>query len=133
MIDDPPFIQLFGSGEETRDFMFVEDAVELISVCGTAASCEPFVVNGGTGLAIRVRDLASAVARALGRRTEVRFTGSPEREIPSIIAPILGERTLWGFAATGLSNGASPLGPIGLLATPLLSAGEREFHPESRW
>jgi UDP-glucose 4-epimerase len=82
VIDDPPFIQLFGSGEETRDFMFVEDAVELISVCGTAASCEPFVVNGGTGLAIRVRDLASAVARALGRRTEVRFTGVARKGDP---------------------------------------------------
>jgi UDP-glucose 4-epimerase len=82
VLDDPPFIQLFGSGEETRDFMFVEDAVELISVCGTAASCEPFVVNGGTGLAIRVRDLASAVARALGRRTEVRFTGVARKGDP---------------------------------------------------
>src|SRR6202011_562447 len=30
LIDNPPGIQLFGSGEETRDFVYVEDAVELV-------------------------------------------------------------------------------------------------------
>ena len=75
LTDDPPVIQLFGSGEETRDFVYVEDAVELISACGAAASCEPFIVNGGTGSATRVRDLASDVVRALGRHTNVQFSG----------------------------------------------------------
>ena len=46
LIGNPPVIQLFGSGEETRDFVYVEDAVELVSACAAAASCEPLVVNG---------------------------------------------------------------------------------------
>jgi UDP-glucose 4-epimerase len=75
LIDNPPVIQLFGSGEETRDFFHIADAVELVSACGAAASCEPLVVNGGTGSATRVRDLASAVVQALGRHAEVQFSG----------------------------------------------------------
>jgi UDP-glucose 4-epimerase len=75
LIDNPPAIQLYGSGEETRDFVYIEDAVELISACGIAASCEPLIVNGGTGSATRIRDLASAVVRVLGRRTSVQFSG----------------------------------------------------------
>ena len=75
LIDNPSVIQLFGSGEETRDFFHVADAVELVSACGAAASCEPLVVNGGTGSATRVRDLAGAVVHALGRHTEVQFSG----------------------------------------------------------
>ena len=75
LINNPPVIELFGSGEETRDFVYVEDAVELVSACGAAASCEPLIVNGGTGSSTRVRDLASAVVQALGRRTKVQFSG----------------------------------------------------------
>jgi UDP-glucose 4-epimerase len=82
LIDDPPVIQLSGSGEETRDFVYIEDAVELISACRVAASCEPLVVNGGTGSATRVRDLASAVVRALGRGTKVQFSGVTRKGDP---------------------------------------------------
>src|SRR6266851_1266968 len=46
----------------------------------------------------------------------------PEREIPCIIVPILAEPMPWGFAATGRSNGVSPLGPIGSLVTSPLAA-----------
>jgi len=82
LIDNPPVIQLFGSGEETRDFVYVEDAVELVSACGAAASCEPLVVNGGTGSATRVRDVANAVVRALGRSTKVQFSGVTRKGDP---------------------------------------------------
>jgi UDP-glucose 4-epimerase len=97
MIDDPPFIQLSGSGEETRDLIYIEDAVELISICGTAASCEPLVVNGGTGSAIRIRDLASTVARALGRRTEVRFSGVARKGDPEHYCADTGRADALGF------------------------------------
>jgi UDP-glucose 4-epimerase len=82
LIDNPPVIQLFGSGEETRDFFYVEDAVEWVSACGAAASCEPLIVNGGTGSATRVRDLANAIVRALGRRTNVQFSGVTRKGDP---------------------------------------------------
>jgi UDP-glucose 4-epimerase len=82
LIDNPPVIQLFGSGKETRDFVYIEDAVELVSACGAAASCEPLVVNGGTGSATRVRDVANAVVRALGRSTKVQFSGVTRKGDP---------------------------------------------------
>lgn len=97
LIDDPPVIQLFGSGEETRDFIYIEDAVELVSACGAAASCEPLIVNGGTGSATRVRDLASAVVRALGRRTEVRFSGVTRKGDPEHYCADIGRAGALGF------------------------------------
>src|SRR5216683_726673 len=69
----------------------------------------------------RPPEFATWRAPLCGRSGDARrcsFRASPEREIPSIIVPILAVQMPWGFAATGRSNKASPLGPIGLLVTP---------------
>jgi UDP-glucose 4-epimerase len=103
VIGNPPVIELFGTGEETRDYVFIEDAVELISVCSAAASRESLIVNGGTGSATRIRDLASAVVRVLGRRTDVQFSGATRSGDPEHYcadtsrADALGFRCCWAL------------------------------------
>lgn len=71
----PPIV--FGDGEQTRDFTFVED-----TVAGTIMAAERDagheVLNLGTGVETSVNDLARAVIQASGR-TDLRIKYEPPR------------------------------------------------------
>jgi UDP-glucose 4-epimerase len=74
----PAEVLLSGTGEETRDFLHVEDAARLLADRATRAGAEGapgLIVNGGTGVATSVREVAERVIAAWDRSTPVRFTG----------------------------------------------------------
>jgi GDP-L-fucose synthase len=65
---DEAEVVLWGTGEPSREFLYVDDAARaMILAAERASSSEPF--NVGTGIETRIRDLADLVARATG------FTG----------------------------------------------------------
>jgi UDP-glucose 4-epimerase len=68
-------IELFGTGQETRDFLAVEDAARFIVALAATPHPTPLVVNGGTGTATTVADFAGSLAAALGVTREIRFNG----------------------------------------------------------
>ena len=72
---DPDRLVLGGSGREARDWLHVADAVELLHAAIARASPYCFLVNGGTGVATAVRDIADHLCRSWGARTRVAFTG----------------------------------------------------------
>lgn len=63
-----------GDGEETRDWLHVEDAATLLAAAAQAASTECPVVNGGIGEAVTVRAVVDRLAKQLGGGP-VSFTG----------------------------------------------------------
>lgn len=66
---------LGGTGEERRDWLYVKDAVRLILIAAGHASPAGLLVNGGTGVATTVREIAAAVAAAWGAAMPV-FSGA---------------------------------------------------------
>lgn len=69
-------VDIDATGEETRDFLHVEDAVGL-TVSLLERDMPPcFVVNGGTGRAVRLADLLGLLGNALGAEGRVRYTGT---------------------------------------------------------
>lgn len=60
-------ITIFGDGEQTRDFVFVEDIVDGWSRALTAKAAKGEVINLGGGRATSINQLAKAVANAFGR------------------------------------------------------------------
>ncbi|GAB4428618.1 MAG: NAD-dependent epimerase/dehydratase family protein [Chloroflexi bacterium OHK40] len=71
----PKVLHLDGSGEESRDWLHVEDAAAWLAMAADHASPTGFVLNGGTGIATRVRAVADQVCRAWGLAPELRFSG----------------------------------------------------------
>ncbi|MEA3200237.1 MAG: UDP-glucose 4-epimerase [Thermoplasmata archaeon] len=70
---------VFGSGEQTRDFTFVEDTVEgTLLAAERGAGGKHAVLNLGTGVETRIVDLARAIAEAAGK-PELRPTFAPPR------------------------------------------------------
>jgi GDP-L-fucose synthase len=70
-------VVLWGSGEPTREFLYVEDAARaLVLAAERYRSSEP--VNIGTGREVRIRDLAELIAGLCGYRGETAW----DRERP---------------------------------------------------
>jgi UDP-glucose 4-epimerase len=101
----PESLTLAGSGDETRDLLYVDDAVELIRT--VAARPEPFLlVNGGTGVATRVRQIAGGLIRRLSPGTALGFDGMVRAGDPRHLCADTGVSRAVGFAAgTGLDEG----------------------------
>jgi len=68
-------VTLGGTGEETRDFVHVED-VAAIAVMLAGASGAPRTVNVGTGRATSIRSIATKFAAALKVDVRIEFSGS---------------------------------------------------------
>jgi nucleoside-diphosphate-sugar epimerase len=89
---------IFGDGEQSRDFIYVEDVVRanLAAAGSTAAAGEAFNVACGTGTT--VNGLLAAVNAVLGTRVEARYAAPRPGDILHSTADISKARRLTGFA-----------------------------------
>lgn len=63
----------FGTGNETRDWIHVEDAARLIVASADAASTAAPVFNGGTGHALTIRSVVEKLAKCLDSHRPIEF------------------------------------------------------------
>jgi UDP-glucose 4-epimerase len=63
-------VEIHGDGQQTRDFTFVEDAVEATLIAAISPKAEGEVINIGTGIETSVNLLASLVAGLYGKDFE---------------------------------------------------------------
>lgn len=71
----PEQLTLHGSGNEIRDWLYVEDAARLLNAAATMAAPTPWIVNGGTGVGTNVREVATLLCEGLGKSPKLHFTG----------------------------------------------------------
>ena len=64
-----------GTGNETRDWLHVSDAAALLLLAAEKAAPRPFVLNGGTGVAIPIKSVVEHLARGLKLTPEITFNG----------------------------------------------------------
>ena len=61
---------IYGRGEQTRDFVHVNDVVEAMVAAATAPTVDRLVINIGSGVETSIKDLAQFVIEAVGKTTE---------------------------------------------------------------
>jgi GDP-L-fucose synthase len=93
-----PEVVMWGSGEPSREFLYVDDAARaLILAAECLDSSEP--VNVGTGVETRIRDLAAMIADLVGFEGAVRWdTARPDGQ-PTRRLDVSRARKLMGFEA----------------------------------
>jgi ADP-L-glycero-D-manno-heptose 6-epimerase len=99
----------YGDGEQSRDFVFVGDVVEVLHFA-LAAPIPRGIFNLGSGRARSFRDLARAVFAALGRPEAIEWMPTPEaiRDNYQYFTEASMERLRaegWDAPATGLEEG----------------------------
>ena len=98
-------IEVWGSGEATREFLYVEDAAEaIVQALDRLEGSDP--INLGAGREISIRDLAQAIARHAGFDGRLKWDpaqpdGQPRRCLDTTKA----ERLLGWRARTSLDEG----------------------------
>lgn len=97
--NDVQELQLGGDGGELRDWTEVQDVVRLLYRAGDAASIDVPIINGGSGVATPVRDVAEIVVRSWGANIPVCFSGLTRQGDPySLVSSpciVNGEPFLW--------------------------------------
>lgn len=78
-----PFIEIWGTGEASREFLYVEDAAEGI-VLAAEKYDKPNPVNLGSGMEIKIKDLVRLMCEMMGYRGKVMYNntkpdGQPRR------------------------------------------------------
>jgi len=68
--NNAPEVEIWGTGNATREFLFVEDAARGI-VLATEHYDSPEIVNLGAGMEIAIRDLASKIRSLVGYQGEL--------------------------------------------------------------
>ena len=82
LIAGPGGVTLFGTGQETRDFLNIEDAVGLIRHLTTCELAASLIVNGGTGVATTVANFARLLADTLSKAIPIAFSGETKQGDP---------------------------------------------------
>lgn len=72
---EPDEVLLGGGGGELRDWTHIEDIIRLLDHAARFASMEAPILNGGSGVATSVRDVAALVTRAWGCAAPIVFSG----------------------------------------------------------
>ena len=83
--DGAEYIEAWGSGQVSREFLYVEDCAEGI-LRATALYNEPEPVNLGSGNEVVIKDLVETIARLTGFNGEIRWRsdrpdGQPRRQL----------------------------------------------------
>jgi dTDP-L-rhamnose 4-epimerase len=69
-------IQIFEDGKESRDFVYIDDAVEAIWRCIEAPAQKPVALNVGTGNPATVSEVVRATTQYFASSSEVKVTGA---------------------------------------------------------
>lgn len=62
---------IFGDGEQSRDYVYIDDVVDALVDASTARNVDRLTMNIGRGVGTTVNELIQAVERATGRRAHI--------------------------------------------------------------
>lgn len=99
---------VYGDGEQVRDYVYVADVVDAISAAlGDARWAGPVVI--GAGVSTSVLDLAAMVREVTGVDLPLRHVAAKPGEMPKVIVDISHAATLGWRPATQLPEGLRPV------------------------
>jgi GDP-L-fucose synthase len=100
-----PFIEVWGTGSATREFLFVDDAAEGILLAAERYD-DPEPVNLGNDDELPIRDLVGLIVSAVGYEGEVRWDATKPDGQPRRRVDVTRARERFGFeAAVGFDEG----------------------------
>lgn len=94
--EEKNYIEVWGTGKATREFLYVEDAAEGI-VLATEKYDRSEPVNLGSGTEIAIRDLAHLICRLMNFNGEIRWDASRPDGQPKRSLDITRAKELFGF------------------------------------
>lgn len=66
-------LQLFGSGDETRDFIYIDDLVSALRLILDAPLDKEYIYNVANGVQVSIREIAETFAKAMDNNVPIEF------------------------------------------------------------
>ena len=88
---------VFGSGAQTRDFVYVDDVVEALVAAATASDVDRRIINVGSGRATSINKLATLVAEETGQQVELLHSPAESGGVSRLCADIATARRLLNY------------------------------------
>ena len=95
-----PFVECWGTGEATREFLYAGDCAEAIVKAVDQQLDTPLPINIGTGKDISIKDLAYLVAELTSFNGQIKFTGDVSDGQPRRRLDVSRAKEMLGFEAT---------------------------------
>lgn len=94
-------IEIFGDGRQTRDFIYIDDVVDVIKY-SLDASIPDSPIDLGTGKGTEILELANIVGRLIGKDFDIKF--SPSRKEPFVSKAGISGLRKWGVNTKNFHN-----------------------------
>jgi dTDP-glucose 4,6-dehydratase/UDP-glucose 4-epimerase len=99
-------IELFGTGDETRDFIHIRDLLSALECILDKSNFESDIVNLGTGIPTTIRETAELFASVIHPEVRIRFTGTSKAGDPLHLQADISKLKSFGFeTSVGLQRG----------------------------
>ena len=99
-------VTVYGDGEQSRDFTYVDNVVDANLLAGDAAGVSGEIVNVATGGSTTVNELADTIGRLLSRPVEKVFEPAREADVQASWADLVEAGRLLGYEPrVGLEEG----------------------------
>lgn len=89
---------VFGDGNQTRDFVYIDDVVDALYAAATAPDVDRHIINVGSGQEVSINQLVEKVARATGRRVNYLYSQANSGGVSRLVADISLARRKLGFS-----------------------------------
>jgi UDP-glucose 4-epimerase len=87
----------FGDGTQTRDFVYIDDAVEAMVAAATASDVDRTIINVGSGRELSINELIKKVEQATGREVHPLHNAAESGGVSRLVADISLARRKLGF------------------------------------
>ena len=77
-------LNIYGDGEQTRDFMYVEDCAEFVVRAAMSDRCSGEIINAGFGKDVTINELAYLICKDKSRIKYIEHL-HPQSEIPKLV------------------------------------------------
>lgn len=88
---------VFGDGEQTRDFCFIENVIDANLRAASATGLKGQVVNVACGRRISLNDLVAGINKAIGKSIEPVYTQGRAGDVKHSLADISAAKALLGY------------------------------------
>ncbi len=99
-------ITIWGSGEQTRDFTYVDDMINAFLIMGSERKAVGQAVNFGTGKDISIKSIAEKIVRLTKTRAKIVYEKERPSEVSRLICSPARAKKLFGWEAkVGVDEG----------------------------
>ncbi|MGQ9626511.1 MAG: NAD-dependent epimerase/dehydratase family protein [Anaerolineae bacterium] len=88
---------IFGDGNQTRDFVYIDDVLDALVAAGTAEGIDGKIINVGSGQEMSINELVRKLEKVLGKSLNVLHNRTQSGGVSRLVADITLARKLLGF------------------------------------